>query len=86
MLGRVVANDVHAPDGKTLLMTAGTMLDEAWVEQLETLGVDELVVRSPITCETRHGVCATCYGRDLARGHLVNVGEVGRRHRSAIDR
>ena len=75
VLGRVVANDVHAPDGKTLLMTAGTMLDEAWVEQLETLGVDELVVRSPITCETRHGVCATCYGRDLARGHLVNVGE-----------
>jgi DNA-directed RNA polymerase subunit beta' len=75
VLGRVVANDVHAPDGKTLLMPAGTMLDEAWVEQLETLGVDELVVRSPITCETRHGVCATCYGRDLARGHLVNVGE-----------
>ena len=75
VLGRVVANDVHAPDGKTLLMTAGTMLDEAWVEQLETLGVDELVVRSPITCDTRHGVCATCYGRDLARGHLVNVGE-----------
>ena len=75
VLGRVVANDVHAPDGKTLLMPAGTMLDEAWVEQLETLGVDELVVRSPITCETRHGVCSTCYGRDLARGHLVNVGE-----------
>ncbi len=75
VLGRVVANDVHAPDGKTLLMTAGTMLDEAWVEQLETLGVDELVVRSPITCDTRHGVCSTCYGRDLARGHLVNVGE-----------
>ena len=75
VLGRVVANDVLAPDGKTLLMSAGTMLDEAWVEQLETLGVDELVVRSPITCETRHGVCSTCYGRDLARGHLVNVGE-----------
>jgi len=75
VLGRVVANDVHAQDGKTLLMPAGTMLDEAWVEQLETLGVDELVVRSPITCDTRHGVCATCYGRDLARGHLVNVGE-----------
>jgi DNA-directed RNA polymerase subunit beta' len=75
VLGRVVAHDVLAPDGKTLLMSAGTMLDEAWVEQLETLGVDELVVRSPITCETRHGVCSTCYGRDLARGHLVNVGE-----------
>jgi DNA-directed RNA polymerase subunit beta' len=75
VLGRVVAADVLAPDGKTLLMPAGTMLDEGWVEQLETLGVDELVVRSPITCETRHGVCATCYGRDLARGHMVNVGE-----------
>ena len=51
------------------------MLDEAWVERLEELGVDELFVRSPITCETRYGVCSACYGRDLARGHLVNIGE-----------
>ncbi len=75
VLGRVVARDVLAADGKKVLVPAGIMLDEAWVEQLEELGVDELVVRSPITCATRYGVCATCYGRDLARGHLVNVGE-----------
>ncbi|MCC5872592.1 MAG: DNA-directed RNA polymerase subunit beta' [Gammaproteobacteria bacterium] len=75
VLGRVVARDVLSADGKTVLVPAKTMLDEAWVEQLEELGVDELIVRSPITCNTRYGVCATCYGRDLARGHLVNVGE-----------
>ena len=51
------------------------MIDEAWVEKLDELGVDEMVVRSAITCETPHGVCRACYGRDLARGHLVNVGE-----------
>ena len=75
VLGRVAAEDVHAGDGKTLLIEAGTMLDESWIEKLESMGVDEIRVRSPITCETRHGVCAKCYGRDLARGHVVNVGE-----------
>ena len=54
---------------------AGTMLDEAWVEQLDRLGIDEVVARSAITCSTRYGVCAQCYGRDLARGHKVNKGE-----------
>jgi len=75
VLGRVVASDVFAGDGKTLLVPAGTVLDESWVERLELIGVDELIVRSPITCDTRYGVCSKCYGRDLARGHLVNVGE-----------
>ena len=75
VLGRVVARSVYDIDGKEELIPAGTMLDEAWVERLEQLGVDEIEVRSPITCETRHGVCAECYGRDLARGHKVNVGE-----------
>jgi DNA-directed RNA polymerase subunit beta' len=75
VLGRVVASDILDGDGKTVLVPAGTMLDEAWVEQIESLGIDDVVVRSPITCSTRHGVCATCYGRDLARGHQVNVGE-----------
>ena len=75
VLGRVVASPVLAADGETELIPAGTMLDEAWVDRLETLGVDELMVRSPITCATHHGVCAECYGRDLARGHKVNVGE-----------
>jgi DNA-directed RNA polymerase subunit beta' len=75
VLGRVVARDVHAADGKSLVVPANTMLDEGWVERLESLGVDEVIVRSPITCRTRFGVCAKCYGRDLARGHEVNVGE-----------
>ena len=74
VLGRVVARDVTNPSGEVVI-EAGTMLDETWVERLETLGVDEVMVRSPITCKTRYGVCSTCYGRDLARGHEVNVGE-----------
>ncbi len=75
VLGRVVAETVYDTLGEEELIPAGTMLDEAWVERLENLGVDEIAVRSPITCETRYGVCAECYGRDLARGHKVNVGE-----------
>ena len=75
VLGRVVAANVYDTDGKTVIIEQGTVLDEAWVDQLDLLGVDQLVVRSPITCETRHGVCSSCYGRDLARGHIVNVGE-----------
>ena len=54
---------------------AGTMINERVVDALETSGVDEVYVRSPITCETRFGICSQCYGRDLARGHLANVGE-----------
>jgi DNA-directed RNA polymerase subunit beta' len=53
----------------------GTLLGEDEVEQIEALGIDEVKVRTPLTCETRHGLCANCYGRDLGRGHLVNVGE-----------
>ena len=75
VLGRVVAETVMDAAGEKELIPAGTMLDETWVDRLETLGVDEIKVRSPITCETHHGVCAECYGRDLARGHKVNVGE-----------
>ena len=56
-------------------MPAGTMIDEAWVSKIEKLNIDEVIVRSPITCELTHGICAACYGRDLARGHLVNQGE-----------
>ena len=75
VLGRVVARDVTTVDGSRVLIPAGTLLDEHWVDRLEEFGVDEIVVRSPITCETRYGVCAACYGRDLARGHGVNIGE-----------
>ncbi|MGD8829574.1 MAG: DNA-directed RNA polymerase subunit beta' [Pseudomonadales bacterium] len=75
VLGRIVAQPVYEADEKTVLIEPGTMLDEYWVDQLDSLGVDEIVVRSAITCETKFGVCATCYGRDLARGHQVNTGE-----------
>jgi DNA-directed RNA polymerase subunit beta' len=75
VLGRVVVADVNKPGTDEVLAPVGTLLDEKWVEKLELAGVDEVVVRSVITCETRQGVCAKCYGRDLARGHQVNIGE-----------
>ncbi len=75
VLGRVVAQDVYIPNQNDPVVTAGTLLDEEWVDNLEKLGVDQILVRSPISCETRFGLCARCYGRDLARGHLVNTGE-----------
>ncbi len=75
VLGRVVTNDVFDGAGEKVLVPAKTMLDEALVLLLEEHGIDELLVRSIITCEARHGVCALCYGRDLGRGHLVNRGE-----------
>jgi DNA-directed RNA polymerase subunit beta' len=75
VLGRVVATDVFVPNQDEPIVTAGTLLDEEWVETLEKHGVDQVNVRSPITCQTRFGLCAACYGRDLARGHLVNTGE-----------
>ncbi|WP_040239434.1 DNA-directed RNA polymerase subunit beta' [Chromohalobacter japonicus] len=75
VLGRVVAQDVVDPATDDVLIPRGTLLDEAWCAELDTMGVDEIIVRSAITCETRHGVCASCYGRDLARGHQVNIGE-----------
>ena len=75
VLGRVVATDLPRPDGSGIAIEAGTLLDERWVDRLEQLGIDEVRVRSPITCGTRFGVCAACYGRDLARGERVNIGE-----------
>ncbi|MCK2185497.1 DNA-directed RNA polymerase subunit beta' [Halomonas getboli] len=75
VLGRVVAQDVIDPESEDVLIPRGTLLDEAWCAELDTMGVDEIVVRSAISCDTSHGVCSTCYGRDLARGHQVNVGE-----------
>ena len=75
VLGRVVATDALIPGSKEIGVAAGTELDEKWVERLEELGIDELKVRSVITCETRYGVCAACYGRDLARGDMINQGE-----------
>ena len=75
ILGRVVAEDVYTPGSDDIAVSAGTLIDEQWVRKLEELNVDEVLVRSSISCETRYGVCSNCYGRDLGRGHLVNVGE-----------
>jgi DNA-directed RNA polymerase subunit beta' len=76
VLGRVTARDVFTPtDKENAVVAAGSLLDEKTIETVERAGVDEIWVRSAISCDTKHGVCAKCYGRDLARGHLVNVGE-----------
>ncbi|MEW5891917.1 MAG: DNA-directed RNA polymerase subunit beta' [Pseudomonadota bacterium] len=75
ILGRVAATDVVNPDTGETVIDAGTLLDEAKVDLIEELGIDEVKVRTPLTCETRWGLCAKCYGRDLGRGHLVNTGE-----------
>ena len=76
ILGRVVATDVHKPGSEgDIVVPAGTLIDEAWVARIEAEGVDEIRVRSAITCESRVGICSSCYGRDLGRGHQVNVGE-----------
>lgn len=75
VLGRVVAQDVFIPNEKEAIVKAGTLLDEAWVAKLEAKSVDQVLVRSPIACKTRFGLCSMCYGRDLARGHIVNTGE-----------
>jgi DNA-directed RNA polymerase subunit beta' len=75
ILGRVLATDVYSPGGEELICAAGTLLDESLVQRFELAGIDQVRVRSPITCEARIGVCAQCYGRDLARGHRVNMGE-----------
>src|SRR5258705_1581970 len=75
ILGRTVAADVVNPETQATLYYSGTLLGEDEVEQIELLGIDEVKVRTPLTCDTRYGLCASCYGRDLGRGHLVNVGE-----------
>lgn len=76
VLGRVVAEDVFLPgNDEDPIVTRNTLLDEAWVQRLEDAGVQSIKVRSTITCDSAFGVCAHCYGRDLGRGHLVNMGE-----------
>ncbi|MEA3150270.1 MAG: DNA-directed polymerase subunit beta, partial [Gammaproteobacteria bacterium] len=75
VLGRVVSEDVSVASSGEVLVKAGALIDEKLVKLLEKMGVDQVMVRSPITCETRYGVCAQCYGRDLGRGHRINIGE-----------
>ena len=75
ILGRTTAEDVVHPENRSILAHAGDMLDEDLIDELELAGVDEVKVRTALTCETRFGICAKCYGRDLGRGGLVNGGE-----------
>ncbi len=75
VLGRVVVNDVLSQNDDEIIIPSGTMINEALVSLLEDNGIDRLLVRSVITCEARHGICAKCYGRDLGRGHMINIGE-----------
>lgn len=75
ILGRTTADEVLNPENQQLIFPAGKMLDEDAIDEIEAAGVDEVKVRTALTCETRFGLCAKCYGRDLGRGGLVNVGE-----------
>ncbi|HET9108027.1 MAG TPA: DNA-directed RNA polymerase subunit beta' [Steroidobacteraceae bacterium] len=76
VLGRVLAEDIMKPGRQEeVLIPNGTLLDEPLVRLLEQEGVDQIKVRSPITCQTRYGVCAQCYGRDLGRGRIISIGE-----------
>jgi DNA-directed RNA polymerase subunit beta' len=76
VLGRVLAEAVLMPGSDKVAYDAGTMLDEETVQRLEELSIDHVVVRSPITCENRYGICTQCYGRDLARGHRIEDGKL----------
>jgi len=75
VLGRATAEEIFNPETKEVLIPRNTVLDEKLVSMIEQYGIDRVKVRSVITCDTHYGVCSLCYGRDLARGHLVNVGE-----------
>ena len=75
LLGRFSTADIPNPDGGKTLVSCDQMLDEKWVEVIEQANIHEVRVRSAVTCETRLGVCAKCYGRDLGRGHVINLGE-----------
>ncbi len=75
VLGRVTALDVKDPDTHEVVIPAGTLIDEDYCDLIDRLGIDMIKVRTPLTCETRYGLCAKCYGRDLGRGTLVNAGE-----------
>ena len=75
VLGRTVAVDVISQDGKEVLLKKGTLIDEDIVDSLDEKNIYEIKVRSAIHCETIHGICSKCYGRDLGRGHKVDIGE-----------
>jgi len=75
ILGRTAALDVIHPETQEIVYAAGTLLGEDEVEKIDALGIDEVKVRTALTCDTRYGICAKCYGRDLGRGKLISMGE-----------
>lgn len=75
ILGRTAALDVIHPETQDVIYAAGTLLGEDEVEKIDALGIDEVKVRTALTCDTRYGICSTCYGRDLGRGKLISMGE-----------
>ena len=75
ILGRTAALDVINPETQEVIYPAGTLLTEDEVEHIDALGIDEVKVRTALTCDTRYGICAKCYGRDLGRGKLISMGE-----------
>src|SRR5260363_148070 len=75
ILGRTVAGVAVDPDTQQILLEAGALFEEETVNEIERVGIDEVMVRTPLNCKPRYGLCAKCYGRDLGRGALVNVGE-----------
>ncbi|WP_430233157.1 DNA-directed RNA polymerase subunit beta' [Nitrosomonas communis] len=75
ILGRVTSQDIVNPENQEIIYPAGILLDEETVEKIELYGIDEVKVRTPLTCATRYGLCVKCYGRDLGRGTAVDVGE-----------
>ncbi|KKW68643.1 DNA-directed RNA polymerase subunit beta' [Lampropedia cohaerens] len=75
ILGRTAAEDVLHPETRQVLIPAGTLLEEDQLDEMELAGVDEVKVRTALTCDTRYGLCAKCYGRDLGRGGMINLGE-----------
>jgi len=75
ILGRVAADDIHDPITNDVLVRRNQEIDEDLANRISAAGLDTVLIRSVLTCESGRGVCALCYGRDLARGHLVNIGE-----------
>src|SRR5260370_39980983 len=75
VLGRVALEDIRDPYTKEVLVRATETIDEDKVTAIEDAGLERVKIRSVLTCQSRQGVCVKCYGRDLGRGHLVNMGE-----------
>jgi len=75
VLGRVIATTIKDREGKAIILKKGTLIDENNVHLIPDNNIDSITIRTPVTCETSHGICISCYGRDLARGNLVNIGE-----------